>query len=130
MPTMYPKPVTPTRPMAMPTGTRSIIRIKSETKPTRATISGVLMALLDRLQLLRVARHGLRIEDQPVSADSNQQHCGNVANPSQGKERPGRKAKIESKNVVVVGACDLVEQRVGLHGDDKQQDERRKNIHP
>ena len=41
--TRYEKPVTPTRPIAMPTGTRSSISTKRLTKPRIATAS-VLMA--------------------------------------------------------------------------------------
>src|SRR6266853_1733623 len=41
-PTRYAKPDTPTRPIAMPTGTRSSIRANSTTKPVTATASGLM----------------------------------------------------------------------------------------
>src|ERR1700760_1982956 len=127
-PTMYPKPVTPTRPIAMPMGTRSSIRPKSAMNPIMATAS-VLMAfpLLDRLDLV-AAFHLFGLEDQPPCADRDEQHGGNVADPGHGEKRPGRQAQVESEHVVAIGAGDLVEQRVGLNDDDEQQHQRREDV--
>jgi hypothetical protein len=81
----------------MPTGTRSSINANSETKPRIAT--ALVLGFL----------HQLRLEDQPVGANGDQQHSGNVAGPGNREKRPGRQSQVKREHVVVIGAPHLVE---------------------
>src|SRR3954468_11449550 len=86
-PVRQPKPVMPTRPIAMPTGTRSSISANRLTKPIRATASLLTRSLRD-LDFGIV--HQIWMEDQPVGSDRDQQHGGDVADPRHQEERPYR----------------------------------------
>src|SRR5437016_8365152 len=107
-PTMYAKPLTPTNPIAMPTGTRSSISTNRITNPRMAMASELIaMISFDR------PGHGLpaeqfRMEDQPIGAQRNQEHRRHVADPGQQKERPGRQPKIEREHVIGARGPDLV----------------------
>src|SRR4051812_10235087 len=107
----------------MPTGTRKSIRTNSTTKPTMATASVLNSKLMgrysfDRLDLVLAAQQ-LRVENQPVGSHRNQQNRRGVAEPGDGEERPSRQPQLERRQVGVIGRNDLVEQRVGLNGDDE-----------
>src|ERR1700728_3956401 len=117
-PVRQPKPVMPTSPIAMPTGTRSSISANRQTKPAIATIS-LFTPLLRRLYLGVVNILGMK--DEPIGSDRDQQHRGGVARPCNGEERPGRQLQVVGQDVVVIGRAHLVEQRDGLHRDDEQQ---------
>src|ERR1051325_10834168 len=112
----------------MPTGTRNSISANSATKPIMATVS-VLMSF-DRLDLFRQRGlgHQLLLEDKPPGADGDEQYGGYVPDPRQREERPGRQAQIEGEHVVVIGAAHLVEQSIGLHRHDEEQDDRGKDV--
>src|SRR6476619_7356259 len=101
----------------MPTGTRSSIRPNRMTNPTMATTL-VSMSSLHRLDVLLAARHRFGLEDQPVSANGDQQHRRGVASPGDREEWPGGQSKLERLQIGVVIARDLVDQRVGLHRHD------------
>src|ERR1700709_2383021 len=94
-PVRYPKPVMPTRPIAMPTGTRKSISANRLTKPIRATAS-LLTGLLRDLNFGIV--HQIRMEDQPIRSDRDQQHGGDVADPRYQEERPHRHLQIPGDN--------------------------------
>src|SRR5258708_3524695 len=102
-------PVTPTSPMAMPTGTRSSMRMNKATKPRTAMTSVLIAACsLDRLLVVGFA-HQLGMEDQPVGAHGDQDHRRNVAEPGHGKKRPDRQVEIVGQHVVAGRRRDLVE---------------------
>src|SRR5712691_9390211 len=126
-PTMYAKPLTPTNPMAMPTGTRSSISTNRTTKP-RMAMASELMISFDRVDLTRLAQQ-FGMKDQAIGAHRNQDQRRHVAGPGQREERPGRQPQIEGEHVVGARARDLVVERPGLHRDDEQKDERREDIH-
>src|SRR3954469_8033138 len=112
----------------MPTGTRNSISANSATKPMMATASVLMVRRsFDRLDLV-LAAHQLGPEDQPVGANRDQQHGGGVAGPGDQEERPGRQAQLERRQVGVVSRNALVQQRVGLHGYDEQQHQRREHV--
>src|ERR671932_801247 len=106
-PTMMPKPVTPTSPMAMPTGTRSSISTKSTRNPVTATAS-VLIGSLDGLDERRA--DPLRRDHEPVGADGDQEHGRDVAGPGDGEEGPGRQVQVVGQHVVGARRRDLVEE--------------------
>src|ERR1700759_2668524 len=91
-PVRSPKPVMPTRPIAMPTGTRSSISANRLTKPIRATAS-LLTGLLRGLDFGIL--HEIRMEDRPVGSDRDQQHGGDVADPRHQEERPPRNLQVQ-----------------------------------
>src|ERR1700712_5811279 len=107
-PVRYPKPVMPTRPIAMPTGTRSSISANRLTKPIRATAS-LLTRSLHGLDFGIV--HQVRMEDQPIRSYRDQQHGGDVADPRHQEERPHRHLQVHGDDVAGAGVGDLVEQR-------------------
>src|SRR5580692_11729591 len=96
----------------MPTGTRNSISANSATKPVMATASVLMPRSLRGLEFRVV--HVFGMEDQPIGADRNQKHRGDVTDPGHRKERPGRHVQVEGRDVVPVGAAHLVEQRPGL----------------
>src|SRR5262249_37232407 len=114
-PTRYPNPVTPTRPIAMPTGTRRSINANRLTKPMMATAS----VLIDFSLHWSYGSFGtfdlVRIEHEPIGPDRDQHDRRHGTGPGDGVERPGREAQVEGGDVVVILADDLVDQRVGLH---------------
>src|SRR6202161_2609650 len=95
-PVRQPKPVMPTSPIAMPTGTRSSISAKRQTKPTIATIS-LFTPSLRRLELRVTELFGMK--DEPISPDRDQQYRGGVARPSDGEKRPGRKLQVVRQDI-------------------------------
>src|SRR5689334_17649400 len=95
-PVRYPNPVIPTRPIAMPTGTRSSISANRLTKPIRATAS-LLTRSLHGLDFGIV--HQIRMEDQPPGPDRDQQHGGDVADPGHQEERPHRHLQIHGDDM-------------------------------
>src|SRR6516162_9654847 len=110
----------------MPTGTRNSISTNSATNPRTATAS-LVIASLDRLDLILGAEF-VRLEDQPVSANGDQQHGRDVAEPGDQEKRPDRQAQIEGKNVIGARGPNLVVERVGLHRDDEQENERSEHV--
>src|SRR5688572_9084389 len=128
-PTRYAKPLTPTKPIAMPIGTRSSISTNRTTNPMTATRSG-LMRSLDRPDR-RIAAEEFGMEDQPVSAHGDQQHGGDVTDPGEREERPHRQPQVEGEQVRIARGYHLVEQGVGLHHHDEQQHQGREHVdHP
>src|SRR5215467_7280318 len=112
----------------MPTGTRSSIIAKSARKPMIATAS--VLISFDRLDFFLHGRieHVVRMKDEAIGPDRDQQHRGNVTKPGNQEERPGRQSEIEGEYVVGTRRHDLVEQGVGLHRDYEQQYQCRKDI--
>src|SRR3954464_15890595 len=100
----------PTRPIAMPTGTRSSISANRLTKPIRATASLLTRSLRD-LDFGIV--HQIRMEDQPVGSDRDQQHGGDVADPRHQEERPYRYLQIHGDDMAGAGVGDPCEQHGG-----------------
>src|SRR5690606_2132878 len=89
-PVSEPKPTTPTMPMAMPIGTRSNMRTKSEAKPTMATRSVLIGASVDRRRVaLRNADPGA--EGNGDGSYHKKQNCGGQTDPGKQKEGPGRR---------------------------------------
>src|SRR6185437_7695955 len=64
-----------------------------------ASLAMTVQTSFDRLDLILAAQK-LRAEDQPVGAHGDQQNRGDVAEPSDQKERPGRQPQIEGQNIV------------------------------
>src|SRR5581483_12240085 len=64
-----------------------------------ASLAMTVQTSFDRLDLVLAAQK-LRAEDQPVGAHGDQQNRGDVAEPGDQKERPGRQPQIERKDVV------------------------------
>src|SRR5580692_11829202 len=110
----------------MPTGTRSTISTNSATNPRTATASVLMPRSLRALELGVV--HVLGMEDQPIGPDRNQKHGRDVANPGDREERPGRQMQVEGRDMVLIGAPHLVEQRPGLHCHHEQQHKRREHV--
>src|SRR5262245_36633294 len=129
-PTIAAKPLTPTSPIAMPTGTRSSISTNRTTNPTTARRS-LSMPLLDGPRgggSLRRLVHRLRPEDQAIGPHHDQHHGGDVAEPGDEHERPGRDAQVEGDEMVDVGDPHLVGEHDRLHRHDEQQHERREHV--
>src|SRR6185437_1598901 len=101
-------PETPTRPIAMPTGTRSNIIANNATNPMIATASVLIARSFDGLG--RGVVDQFEMKDQPIGADRDQQHGRYVTGPGDGKKRPGRQPQVESEDVVVICAAHFVEQ--------------------
>src|SRR5579883_1429255 len=110
----------------MPTGTRNSISANSATNPIPATASVLMPRLLRRLQPRVMYLVGM--EDQAVSADRDQQHRRNIARPCDREERPGRHVHVEGRDMILIGAAHLVEQRPGLHRHDEQKHERCEHV--
>src|SRR5262245_53066739 len=109
------KPPTPTRPVAMPTGTSSSITVNRTPSPMTATTSVLIaFASLDRPCHVGGAGHPLRLKDQPIRAHRDQQHGGDVAEPGDGEKGPGRQVKRERGDVGLARAHHVVEKGVGL----------------
>src|SRR6185436_17073978 len=83
---------------------------------------------LDRPDLRGGLRDRLWVEDQSIGSHGDQQDGGDVTEPGYKEERPGRQPQVEGLHVGAVGTHDLVEEGVGLHGDDEQQHERGKDV--
>src|SRR6516162_5690253 len=110
----------------MPTGTRNSISTNSATNPRTATAS-LVIASLDRLDLILGAEF-VRLEDQPVSANGDQQHGRDVAEPGDQEKRPDRQAQIEAEHMIGARGPDLVVERVGLYADNEQKNERGERV--
>src|SRR5437588_1882654 len=113
------------RPIAMPTGTRRSIKMKSATNPRSATAS--VLISFHRLQRTLTFDH-LRLDDKKPCADRNEHDGGNVTDPGHSEKRPGRQVKIKGKDVIGIGLPDLVEQRVCLHGHHEKKHKRCEHI--
>src|SRR5690242_18500905 len=99
----------------MPTGTRSSIRPNSATKPRTAAASELIAsASFERLGD-RPEGQLLGMEDEPPGAHGDEDDGGDVANPGDGEEGPGRQMKIEGQDMVGPRRAHLVEQRRGVN---------------
>src|SRR5271167_1522479 len=98
-PVRQPKPVMPTSPIAMPTGTRSSISANRQTKPTIATIS-LFTPSLRRLYLRVVNILGMK--NEPIGSDRDQQDRRGVTRPCDGEERPGRQLQVVGQDMVAI----------------------------
>src|ERR1700733_4050982 len=110
----------------MPTGTRNRVSANNATTPRIAT-GAVLMPFSLGARDLGVV-HLFRMKDQSVSTNRDQKHRRDVAGPRDREERPGRHVHIECRDIVVIGAAHLVEQRPRLHRHHEQQNQSRKHI--
>src|SRR4030088_2035006 len=108
-PTIQAKPLTPTKPIAMPTGTRSSISTNRTTKPRMAIVSELIaLTSFHRLDRVRPGQQ-LGMKNQTVGAPRKQKDRRHVADPGQQEERPGGKPQIEGEHVIGARALDLVE---------------------
>src|SRR5689334_3579881 len=96
LPLRYPKPATPTNPIAMPTGTLSSISTNKAMKPTTATTSPLMLRTSFGYPCrLGKASHRIGSKDQPVGAHRDQEHRRDVAQPSHREERPHRQPQLK-----------------------------------
>src|SRR3954468_4564779 len=127
-PTMYAKPLTPTNPIAMPTGTRSSISTNRMTKPRMAMASGLIARISFHRPRGIPAFDQFGMEDQAIGAQSNEEDGGDVAEPGQQEERPGRQPQIEREHVVGARRPYLVVEGDGLHRDHEQEHQGREDV--
>src|ERR1700730_4036531 len=110
----------------MPTGTRSNISPNNTTNPRLATTS-LLTGSLAGLDLVLRAEL-VRLEDQPIGTDGDQQHRRDVTEPRHEEKRPHRQPQVEGQKMIGARGPDLVVEGVGLHRDDEQKDERGEDV--